>query len=87
MQGSDFDIKENAQIMAQLQYKISKFEGKDFPSGHDVMKERILQSSFLDEEEKNHVLKILDSLPQVQAFVIQIYILQTSSLQKVGNTE
>ena len=64
VQGADFDIKENAQIMAQLQYKISEFEGKDFPSGHDVMKERILQSSFLDDAEKNYVLKILDSLPQ-----------------------
>jgi thiamine kinase-like enzyme len=30
----------------------------------DVMKERILQSSFLDDAEKKHVLKILDSLPQ-----------------------
>lgn len=62
--GAEFDIEKNAEEMAKLQYKISRFDGSMFPKGHDVMRERILQSGYLDDTMKSKLLKLLESLPQ-----------------------
>lgn len=50
--------------MTKLQYKISEFDGSRFPSGHDVMRDRILRSGYLDDATKAKLLKLLERLPQ-----------------------
>lgn len=62
--GTLLDIENNASEMAMLQYKISGFDGNMFPSGHDVMRDRILRSGYLDDTTKSKLLKLLESLPQ-----------------------
>lgn len=62
--GTGFDIEKNAEEMAKLQYKISEFDGSRFPSGHDVMRDRILRSGYLDDATKAKLLKLLERLPQ-----------------------
>ncbi len=62
--GAGFDIEKNAEEMAKLQYKISKFDGSMFPKGHDVMGERIMRSGYLEDATKSKLLQLLESLPQ-----------------------
>lgn len=62
--GTGFDIEKNAEEMAKLQYRISRFDGRMFPKGHDVMRERILQSGYLDGATKSKLLQLLESLPK-----------------------
>lgn len=64
LKGTAFDIEKNAEEMAKLQYKINSFDGTMFPKGHDVMRERILQSGYLDDTTKAKLLKLLETLPQ-----------------------
>jgi len=63
-EGDGFHIEKNAEILANLQCKVSSFEGGMFPKGHEVMRERISRVSALDEDTKCKLIKLLESLPQ-----------------------
>lgn len=63
-EGEKFDIKKNAEKLAQIQCAISNFNGERFPKGHGVMRKRIMAVRCLDEKQKEKLLQLLEKLPQ-----------------------